>query len=108
VPSRRWEDIDFERGFVHVRHQLDRKTRECVELKADCARDIVLVPQLATLLKAHRLASLHSADSDFVFPSATGRGWDHRAASRAVEAAVKRASLKTLARTRSVTGTPQC
>ncbi|MDX6423890.1 MAG: hypothetical protein QOI67_1361, partial [Gaiellaceae bacterium] len=89
----RWSDVDFERGFVRVRFQLDRG-RERVELKTDAGRrDVVLVPQLAKLLREHRLASPHSHDVDLVFPSPDGRGRDHRSTSRGIERAVARAKL---------------
>jgi integrase len=88
-----WSDVDFDRGFVRVRYQLDRK-RTRVPVKTDAGRrDIVLVPQLAKLLREHRVASPHSRDVDYVFPSPDGRGRDHRSTSRGVERAVARAKL---------------
>lgn len=87
----RWSDIDD--GFIHVRRQLGRD-RQVAEIKTAAGRrDVVLMPQLAAVLTAHRLASLHSLDSDFVFPAPDGRGRDHRSTSRGVERAVERAEL---------------
>jgi integrase len=52
----RWEDVDFDQGLLRVRHQLSRATSarpaRLVPLKTDAgARDIVLLPQLAELLR---------------------------------------------------------
>jgi integrase len=69
----RWADIDFEAGVVHVVRSLDRDG-EAGPLKTEAAkRDVVLMPSLAKLLAAHKLASRHSAPSDPVFSSITGR-----------------------------------
>lgn len=89
----KWEDIDA--GFVHVRRQLGRD-REAGEIKTAAGRrDVVLMPQLASVLAAHRLASLHCSDGDYVFAAADGRGRDHRSTSRGIERAVERAKLGT-------------
>jgi integrase len=68
----RWQDIDFERGFVRVRYQLDRRAA-LVEPKTVAAkRDVVLLPALGRVLREHRLASPFSAATDHVFTSSTG------------------------------------
>lgn len=88
----RWSDIGAD-GFIHVRRQLGRD-REAAEIKTAAGRrDVVLMPQLAAVLTAHRLASLHSLDTDYVFAAPDGRGRDHRSVSRGIERAVKRAKL---------------
>ncbi|HZS62857.1 MAG TPA: site-specific integrase [Gemmatimonadaceae bacterium] len=89
----RWENIDFDQGFIRVRKQLDRR-RQLVEPKTDSSvRDVVLLPELAGVLRQHRLASRFSADSDFVFPSPEGRGRDHTSASSGIEGSLRRAGL---------------
>ena len=88
-----WEDIDFDAGFIRVRKQLDRK-RARVELKSSAGRrEVVLVPQLAKLLKEHRLASRHRAEGDYVFSAPEGGGRDYRSTARGIERAVERAGL---------------
>lgn len=87
----RWADVGD--GFLHVRRQLGRD-REVAEIKTAAGRrDIVLMPQLGSVLRAHRLASKFSLDTDFVFAAPDGRGRDHRSASRAIERAINRAEL---------------
>jgi integrase len=90
-----WEDVDFEAGFVRVRKQADRKTRARVEPKtAEAVRDVVLLPQLARLLREHKAASPHSRPSDPVFASREGRPLHYRNVSaRGVEKAADRAGL---------------
>ena len=88
-----WESIDFEDGFIHVRQQLTRE-RELDKLKtASGRRDVVLIPQLAKLLREHRMASKYSLPGDFVFPTADGRGRPHRNTAKAVELTFARAGL---------------
>jgi integrase len=72
-----WQEIDFHHQVIHVRYQLSRPTRERpprrVRLKTHAAtRDIPLLPQLAALLKRHKLASRHTGPGDYVFATATG------------------------------------
>ena len=89
----RWHDVDTTEGFLHVRHQLSPK-RDLVELKtANGRRDVVLIPQLATLLREHRMASLRKGAAEFVFPAPDGRGRDQRSTARGVERAVAAAGL---------------
>jgi integrase len=71
-------DCDLDNGLIHVRYQLSRARRdkpaERVRLKTQAAtRDIPLLPQLAALLKRHKLASPHATDKDYVFATATGK-----------------------------------
>jgi integrase len=88
-----WGDVDFDEQAIHVRHQLDR-TRARVELKTGAGRrEVVLVPQLAKLLREHKLRSPFSAEADFVFCGPTGVGRDHRSTSKGIERAVARAEL---------------
>ncbi len=89
----RWQDVDFEGGFLRVRSQLSPQ-RELAEMKTKSGRrDVVLIPQLALTLKEHRLASRHSQPSDFLFAAPDGRGRDQRSAGRGIQRAVMRAGL---------------
>jgi integrase len=78
-----WEEVNFEQGLIRVRCQLSRarkdKPARRVRLKTHSAvRDIPLLPQLASLLKEHKLAASFSAPSDYVFASAVGTGLGYR------------------------------
>ena len=89
-----WRDVDFDRGVLHVSHQLARDgTRK--QLKTPAARrDVVLMPELAALLRRHRLASPFSRDEDLVFCSGRGRTVGHRnLTARGLEKAGSRAGL---------------
>jgi integrase len=75
-----WQEIDFEAEEIHVRHQLSKATLKKPArrkpLKTEAAhRDVVLLPQLAETLKAHRMkllaAGLYRADG-YVFCTQTG------------------------------------
>jgi integrase len=82
-----WADIDLDHGLIHVRYQIsrgraDRPARR-VRLKTRAAmRDIPLLPQLAALLRRHKLSSAYSRDSDYVFASARGTPLNSRNAER--------------------------
>jgi integrase len=78
-----WADVNLQDGFIHVRYQLSRPTLDNpahrVRLKTSAAaRDVPLLPQLAAILKRHKLATRHSADSDYVFATATGTPLGYR------------------------------
>ncbi len=89
----RWQDCDFDGGFLRVRSQLSQQ-RELAELKTKSGlRDVVLIPELARTLKKHRLASRYSQPSDFLFPAPDGRGRDQRSAGRGIERTLERAGL---------------
>lgn len=88
-----WDDVDFEQGFLRLRFQLDRKRQRVALKTAESRRDVVLTPQLARVLREHRMASRFKATGDFLFPAPDGRGRDHRSTSRGIERAVERAKL---------------
>jgi integrase len=55
---------------------------------------VALAPELGTMLRAHRLASSRSGDSDFVFVNEGGRPFNHRnVQSRGFDRAAKLANL---------------
>ena len=99
-----WADVDFDAGLVRVRKQLDPGRRgqppARVEPKTTQAiRAVVLMPELAELLREHRrrlLAAGLARPDGFVFASATGgplqRG---NVVRRGLDKAVKRAGLAT-------------
>lgn len=72
----RWQDVDFERGLLRLRQQLQRpgkgRPARLGPLKMDSQRDVVLLPQLAGLLRELRGERLHPSDDDFVFAHLDG------------------------------------
>jgi integrase len=73
-----WRDVDFVRGVLHVTHQLARDGSR-KQLKTPAARrDVVLMSELAAVLRRHRLASPFSPDEELVFCSGRGRTVGHR------------------------------
>lgn len=47
----RWSDVDFEKGFIHVRRQYRSKTKEIDDPKADSKRTIPMAPQVVAALQ---------------------------------------------------------
>jgi integrase len=90
-----WQDIDLERGQIHVRGQLDHKSRVRAATKtASSMRSVVLMPALGRMLAEHRLGSMFSADNDPVFCSNVGTSMNRdNVRSRILRPAVKRAGL---------------
>ncbi len=91
----RWCDVDRENELLRVRHQLSRKG-ELVKLKTNAGkRDVVLMPELAALLRRHALASRHSRPEDFVFAGAVGKPLHFRNVQRrGMDKAVEQAKLE--------------
>jgi integrase len=54
---------------------------------------VVLIPQLAKMLREHHMANLRKRPTDFVFPAPDGRGRDQRSTARAVDRTLTRAKL---------------
>jgi len=88
-----WADVDFEGGFLHVRKQLSRKG-ERVEVKtAQAVRGVVLMAELARILREHKAKSAHSLDADLVFATRAGQPLGHRNVLRAFVKAADAAGL---------------
>lgn len=92
-----WADVDLQEGLIRVRYQLSRARQDQparrVRLKTSSAvRDMPLLPQLGALLRRHKLASVHSEPSDYVFATGVGsalafRNVERRGLRRAAEKA---------------------
>jgi integrase len=104
----RWSDIDFELGLIRLRLQLQRPRGggppTLGPLKMHSVRDVVLIPQLASLLREHRLASGNSLDGDYVFADIDGSPPHYSRANRILKritkaAKVEKASMHTFRRT---------
>lgn len=96
----RWHDLDFESGVIRVRYQLSRGSANApatlVPLKTDSsAREVVLVPALATILREHRAKAMksghHGADA-YVFSTRNGTALSQRNATRSLALLAQRGS----------------
>ncbi len=85
----KWEDIDFQKGTIHVRRQLVKDKKKggayyLASLKNDKTRKITPAPSVMAVLKAHKLAQTaqrlqagpYWVDTGLVFTNETG---DHMA-----------------------------
>lgn len=67
-----WEDVDFDKQVVRVRHQMSR-TGQRVSLKTDAARrDVIMMDEVAHLLRKRRLAAPFSSDGDLIIANRVG------------------------------------
>jgi integrase len=74
----RWQDVDFANGYLHVHNQLGRDGKLKSLKSAAADRDVVLFPELASLLRRHKAASRFSQPSNCVFASVTGTPFNWR------------------------------
>jgi integrase len=89
-------ELDFETEQIHVRWQMSRKGKR-VPLKTNAgARDIVLIPALAKILRRRRLRLKRSSDNDLLFQSSTGRTMGYWVLQERFERMTKQAELKAL------------
>jgi integrase len=97
-----WRNVEFEEGVLQIRHQLTRGTRQdsarLVELKTrGSRRDVVLLPELAAMLREYRRAAFRSGrarEDDYVFSTGNGTPLNYRnVAQRGLTAAADRAGL---------------
>jgi integrase len=103
----RWEDIDFEKGKIHVRHTLARSKNGLylTPPKTKASRRVLdIAPSLADLLRSHKIAQDEEARSaankflnkEFIFATRTGEPVDPRNLQRSVALACKKAGLDTV------------
>jgi integrase len=89
-----WADLDFHAGVVHVRRQLDRSGIHVQPKTPHALRSVILMPSLADLLREHKRGNTHTAPSDPVFATQTGRPMYYRNVSRrGLAAAMHKAAL---------------
>lgn len=79
VTGIRWQDIDFDREFVHIRGQLQRidkvlQYRETTKTNRD--RTIPLPPSMVEMLKGMKLTSRYEDPDGIVFLNPYGRRFD--------------------------------
>lgn len=92
-----WGDIDLGGETLQVRSQLGRDGQRRPLKTAAARRDVILMKPLASELRRHRLASLHSSESDLVFCASSGLTVGHRnLTARGLDRAATRASLQTV------------
>jgi integrase len=89
-----WADVDLEAGVLRVRRQLDRGGGYSEPKTWRAKRDVVLMPSLVTLLRAHRLASAYPDPTDPVFVTRTGRPLYYRNLIRGLRLALAKAGLE--------------
>ena len=78
-----WDDVDLDRGCIHVRAQLSHShigspARRVAPKTRAAARQIPLTPQLAAVLRERRLSAAQSAGGDWVFSTRKGRPLSQR------------------------------
>jgi integrase len=94
-----WQDVDFAGGVIRVRHQLARGRRgvpphRITPKTRASAREIPLLPQLATVLQQHKRDTRFNAPTDYVFATPIGTPFlHHNVSKRVLRRAATRAGL---------------
>jgi integrase len=88
-----WADIDFKTNVMRVRSQMSRQGHRAPLKTEAAARDVIMMSQLANLLRARRLASTFSADDDLVIGNGIGRTLGYTRLRKAFAAAATKASV---------------
>ena len=89
-----WAEVDFKDGVINVRKSLDRHGRRQEPKTRRAARDVVLMPALASSLAQHREASTFADAHDYVFASSAGTPLHWRnIARRALQPALRNAGI---------------
>ena len=90
-----WQEVDFKAGVIKVRFQATRPG-ERARLKTPAARrDVILMPELGSDLRKHRLASPFAQPADIVFASKVGTSPnDRNVANRGLKVACREAGLE--------------
>jgi integrase len=73
----RWHHIDFTAGEVRIETRVDRHRQEDTTKTEAGVRTIPLASPILAMLKAWRLGSGYSRDSDLIFPNSRGRYSSH-------------------------------
>lgn len=98
----RWSDVDLETGLLSVRHTLQRRTYQLAEPKTERGRRTLAMPGIVTVaLREHRRRQLAERlaagpgwkDRNLVFTTMHGSALDTRNVTRALQAALVRATL---------------
>jgi integrase len=88
-----WEDVDFEKQTVRVRYQMSRKGQR-VPLKTDAARrDVIMMDEIAHLLRKRRLAAPFSAVGDLIIANGVGNTLGYSRVRRAFAGAAASAGI---------------
>jgi integrase len=89
-----WAEVDLDQQAVHFTSQLDRAGNRAPLKTKRSDRHLEITPQLASKLRAAKLAAFRSGDHDFVFVSRAGTPHDHRnIGGRVLARAVEKAGL---------------
>ncbi|HET9105362.1 MAG TPA: tyrosine-type recombinase/integrase [Solirubrobacteraceae bacterium] len=89
-----WSEIDFADQVIRVRHQMSR-TGERVPVKTDAGRrDVILMDELAQVLRKRRLAARFSQPEDLVLGNGVGNTLGYTRLLRAFSEAADAAELR--------------
>jgi integrase len=88
-----WADIDFANKLIRVHYQMSRKGKR-TPLKTDAGeRDVIMMDQLASLLRARKVAARFSDDEALVIGNGVGRTLGYTRLRKAFAAAARDAGL---------------
>jgi integrase len=88
-----WSDIDFTGNLIRVRYQMSRQGTRTPLKTAAGERDVIMMSQLASLLRSRKVAARFSADQDLMIGNGVGRTLGYTRLRKAFAAAAQRAEV---------------
>lgn len=88
-----WGEIDFAQSVIRLRHQMSRQGERIAVKTHAGRRDVILIDQLAKILRKRRLAAPFSRDADLVLGNGIGNTLGYTRFLRAFSAAVDASQL---------------
>jgi integrase len=88
-----WADVDFDHAMIRVRFQRSRDGKRARMKTPGAVRDVVLMDELAHLLRKAKMASHFKRPQDPVFATGNRTSLSQRNATRAFEKSLERATL---------------
>ena len=88
-----WEDIDFDQRVIRVRAQMSREGKRVPQKTEAGRREVVLMDELAHLLRKHRIAARFSGSGDLIIGNGIGRTLGYTRLRKSFANAVDQADL---------------
>lgn len=92
----RWQDVDLDRGYAHVRGQLQRQGGRLVYVpgtKTNKGRVLPLAPRVVTMLQGMRLLGAEPDPDGVIFLNVYGRRFDRKYVGTGIKALCRQAGI---------------
>jgi integrase len=88
-----WGDVDFTRQLIRIRAQMSRHGERSLLKTESARRDVILMDELARLLRERKLAATFSRDDDLIVGNGVGRTLGYTRLRKAFASAASKADV---------------